>query len=97
MMPAREGLPVFGSVTPFSSGWFRTVGGVSPLGICHAISPRFRSMAVIRPQSGLTIGSACTVGPTLGVPLIEMSVSDGLDLTRPYTAVSVLVAEATYR
>ena len=45
--PACDGLPVFGMVRPLSAGLFFTDGGVSPLGICHAISPLFMSYAAI--------------------------------------------------
>ena len=39
--PACDGLPVFGIVRPLSAGLFFTAGGVSPFGICQAISPLF--------------------------------------------------------
>ena len=44
------GLPVRGTVIPFSAGWFLTQSGASPLGSIQTCSPVLRSIAVIRPQ-----------------------------------------------
>ena len=47
--PAFETLPVRPTSTPVSFGWFLISRGVPPFGICHACSPRFMSIAVMRP------------------------------------------------
>src|SRR4029450_1089017 len=49
--------------TPFSTGLFFTLSGVSPCAICHLISPLSRSIAVILPYGGLPRGNPRTVRP----------------------------------
>ena len=61
--PAPPGRPVRGSVTPFSAGFSLIASGVSPCAICQAISPRVRSIALIRPHGGLTSGRPWTLSP----------------------------------
>ncbi len=51
-VPGEPAWPVRGMFRPFSSGWFLMSSGVSPCAICHRISPRFMSMAVMRPYGG---------------------------------------------
>ncbi len=49
-------IPVFGTVSPFNTGWLRTLSGVSPAGTCHKNSPRSRLIAVSVPYGGFMIG-----------------------------------------
>src|SRR5206468_1361068 len=55
--------PVRGIVRPFSAGWFRTLSAVSPLAICHMISPLFRSIALMCEYGGFSSGRPWTVRP----------------------------------
>ena len=55
-VPTRPMRPVRGRSTPCSNRWPRMLSGVSPCGTCQRISPALRSMAVMRPHGGLTIG-----------------------------------------
>src|SRR5438876_1360878 len=54
-------------------------------------------MAVMRVHGGLTIGKRWTLGATLPVPIISISVVPGLGLSNPYTAVSGRVADPMYK
>src|SRR5262245_44729597 len=54
-------------------------------------------MAVIRVHGGFTTGGRWSVGPTLPVPTISISVSPCLGFCTPYTAVSDRVADPIYK
>src|SRR6185295_10542821 len=69
-MPACDGLPVFGMFRPLSAGLFLIAGGVSPLGICQAISPLFMSYAVMRPYGGFINGRPSILGRPSPPPLL---------------------------
>src|SRR5579863_2964638 len=60
-VPTRPGLPVRGMLIPFNAGLLRTLSGVSPCATCQTMSPRFKSIAVIRPHGGFTMGRPITV------------------------------------
>src|SRR5205814_782174 len=49
-------------------------GGVSPLAICHAISPLFMSYAVMRPYGGFINGRPSILGRPRPSPLIYIAV-----------------------
>ena len=56
------------SSRPLSSAWFLMSSGVSPCAICHRISPRVMSMALMRPYGGFNIGSPWTLNASFGGP-----------------------------
>src|SRR5690242_987521 len=58
--------PVGATLTPFRAGWVLIHSGLSPFGPVHRRSPVFRSIAVIRPYGGFTIGTPC--GPNMRGP-----------------------------